>query len=82
MKKILCVLMAVLALGCFAGCVDHDDEKCDKCKKETALLNPVIRWEDDKELCVQCAKKEYGDEEYNKLYEKYKDAIEKAGLDD
>ncbi len=70
MKKILSILMAILAIGCMAGCVDHDDEKCDKCKKEDALLNRVIRWEDDKELCVECAMEEYGQDFVNEMKDK------------
>ncbi len=58
MKKILCVLMAVLAIGCFAGCdlfVNHDDGKCDNCKTEGGILNPVTQNDEgDKELCAEC----------------------------
>ncbi len=82
MKKFLCMLLAVLSIGCLVGCTDHDDDKCDECKKETSLLNPVIRWEDKKELCLECAENEYGPEEFAKLIVKFADAIEAARLDD
>ncbi len=72
MKKILCMLMAVLAIGCLAGCTmfkDHDDGVCDKCDKETNILQgvAVVQWEKNKELCWECADEEYTDEELQEL---------------
>ncbi len=72
MKKIICVLMAVLTLGCLASCTlfkDHDDGKCDICDTEGSVipLNPVNKWEDNKELCNDCAKEHYSKEEYDSL---------------
>ena len=59
MKKILCALAAVLALGCFAGCVNHDDGKCDECGTEGGLINKVTQnKEGDLELCAECWVKE------------------------
>ncbi len=54
MKKILCVLMAVLSIGCLAGCVDHNDGLCDECGAKWATQNK----EKDKELCLACWAKE------------------------
>ncbi len=52
MKKILCTLMAVLAIGCcFAGCVDHDDGKCDECEAKGAFQ---VEDQGDDELCGKC----------------------------
>lgn len=53
MKKIICVLMAVMALGCFAGCVDHNDGVCDECGTNKG----VIQYDEDNELCPACAAK-------------------------
>ncbi len=80
MKKIFCTLLAVLAIGCcFAGCVNHDDDKCDECGKKETFLNPVETWVDEKEeLCSQCALKKYEAE----LGDAIKDAIENAKKDD
>ncbi len=58
MKKILCVLMAVLAIGCFAGCVDHNDDVCDKCDSKILVTQNE---KGDKELCAECWAKEVGD---------------------
>lgn len=59
MKKILAVLLTVVALGCLVGCVNHNDGKCDECKTEGGLLNPVTQNEEgNKELCAQCWLKE------------------------
>ncbi len=63
MKKILCLVLAIMTLGCLAGCVNHDDDKCDLCGKKEVALNPVETWVDEKEeYCLQCAVKEYGEE--------------------
>ncbi len=67
MKKVLCLLLAVMTLGCIAGCKDHDDEVCDNCGKEDAFLNRVVRWEDDQELCMECAAKKYGEDFVNQM---------------
>ncbi len=52
MKKILCVLMALLTIGCLAGCVDHQDGICDECKEEGAYQS--LDREIDDELCTKC----------------------------
>ncbi len=63
MKKLLCALLAVVAVGCFAGCVDHDDGKCDECGTSGGLLNPVVQNEEgDKELCAKCWAEELGED--------------------
>ena len=49
MKKIVFALLAVMALGCFAGCVDHNDGVCDV--KDCDVTFGVIRYQEDKELC-------------------------------
>ncbi len=70
MKKILCTLLAVLAIGCcFAGCVNHNDGKCDECKTEGGLFNPVTRNEEEnEEYCTACWVKKYGEEWEEKLF--------------
>ncbi|MBQ9728092.1 MAG: hypothetical protein IJV85_00685 [Clostridia bacterium] len=53
-KKILCVLLAVSAVGCLGGCfVDHNDGVCDvkDCKRTLG----VIRYDEDHELCLEHA---------------------------
>ncbi len=56
MKKILCTIMAVFAIGCcFAGCVDHNDGVCDKCESTTLVTQNEKK---DKELCLECWAKE------------------------
>ncbi len=63
MKKWLCMLLAIATLGCLAGCVNHDDDKCDECGKKETVANPVETWVDEnEELCLQCAIKKYGKE--------------------
>ncbi len=52
MKKILCALIAIMAFGCLAGCVNHNDGVCDKCKNTIG----VIRYDEDTELCPTHAK--------------------------
>ncbi len=54
MKKILCALLAIAAIGCFAGCVDHNDGVCDKCNKTIG----VIRYDAETELCPEHAAEE------------------------
>lgn len=50
MKKILCVLLAMTAVFCFAGC---QDGKCDECKTEE---NVAVYEVDGKEVeyCQEC----------------------------
>ncbi len=74
MKKLLCALLAVVAVGCFAGCVDHDDDVCDKCDKEETFVNPVETWKDAKEeLCYECAVEKYGKELVDSWLEQFGD---------
>ncbi|MBQ8295743.1 MAG: hypothetical protein IJX87_04840 [Clostridia bacterium] len=51
MKKLLCVLMVLTAVFCFAGCTDG---KCDGC--ETKENVKVYTTKDDKEVeyCPKC----------------------------
>jgi hypothetical protein len=51
MKKILCTLLAISAIFCFAGC---ENDKCDICKKETEACK-VYETLDNQELCPACA---------------------------
>ncbi len=53
MKKIICALLAVMAIGvCFAGCGEaHDDGICDNCKSPLAVS---ANDEGTKELCAAC----------------------------
>lgn len=72
MKKIICILMAILTVGCFASCTlfkDHDDGRCDLCDTEGSVLpfNPVLKWEENKELCDECAQEHYDKAEYDSL---------------
>ena len=62
MKKILCSILAVTALFAFAGCVNSNDGKCDKCKTEGGLINKVFKTEEGDEICGKCALEEYGAE--------------------
>ena len=54
MKKLLCALMALTTVFCFAGCVDHNDGECDECGA-AGLAAVVVRYDDDTELCLKCA---------------------------
>ena len=54
MKKLLCVLLTVCAVFCFAGC---EDGKCDLCEKKTEDCK-VYEELDNRELCPACATKE------------------------
>ncbi len=58
MKKWLCLLLAVVSIGCLAGCVDHDDDICDKCESKILVTQNK---EGDKELCAECWAKELKD---------------------
>ncbi len=57
MKKFLCVVLALAAVFCFAGCEDHDDGKCDECGTEGGLINKVVQYDEETELCGECALK-------------------------
>lgn len=71
MKKLLCVLLALTAVCAFAGCVNHNDGKCDNCKTEGGLLNPVTQNEEgDKELCAKCWAEELEDAISEELFGK------------
>ncbi len=54
MKKILCLVMAIAAIGCFAACTNHNDGVCDKC--DTTI--GVIRYDEKTELCPTHAAEE------------------------
>ncbi len=71
MKKLICALLAIMAIGCFAGCVDHNDGKCDECDTNGGMLNPVLHYEGD-ELCATCADKKFTEAELEAMA----DAIE------
>jgi len=59
MKKILCTVLALASIFCLAGCVNHNDGKCDECGTEGGLLNKVTQNEEgDLELCAECWLKE------------------------
>lgn len=61
MKKLLCTVLALTALFAFAGCVDHNDGKCDECGTEGGLINKVTQnKEGDEEKCGECWLKELG----------------------
>lgn len=53
MKKLLCALLALSAVFCLAGCVDHNDGVCDYkgCDKTLG----VIRYDAEHELCLEHA---------------------------
>ncbi len=53
MKKLLCALMAVMAVFCMAGCVDHNDGVCDN--KDCDATLTVIRYNEKTELCLKHA---------------------------
>ena len=53
MKKILCVLLAMTAVFCFAGC---EDGKCDECGRKADDVK-VYEKLDNQELCGSCAVK-------------------------
>ncbi len=75
MKKLVCTLLAILAVGCcFAGCTNHDDDKCDNCGKKETVANPVETWKDAKEeICFDCAKEKYGKAEMQDIWESFGD---------
>ena len=54
MKKLLCIMLAVCAVFCLAGC---EDGKCDLCEKKTESCK-VYEKLDNRELCPTCATKE------------------------
>ena len=58
MKKILCALLALTAVCCFAGCTDG---KCDECKTEEYVK--VYETKDGKEVeyCPECYAKAVAD---------------------
>lgn len=51
MKKILCVLLAMTAVFCFAGC---QDGKCDECKTEEYVEVYETKDGDKVEYCPTC----------------------------
>lgn len=53
MKKILCMLLALSAVFCLAGC---ENGKCDECGREGDDVR-VYETLDDQELCGACALK-------------------------
>ncbi len=62
MKKILCLLMAVLTVGALASCTlfkDHDDGICDLCDSKLIVTKNE---EGNKELCAECWLKELADD--------------------
>ncbi len=74
MKKILCLLLAIMTMGCLAGCVDHDDDVCDKCEKKETFTNPVEQWKSEKEeLCFECAVEKYGEQWVEDALKKFGD---------
>ena len=54
MKKLLCTVLALTALFAVAGCVDHNDGKCDECGAD-GKLDLVQQYDDETELCIKCA---------------------------
>lgn len=54
MKKLLCAVLAIAAIFCFAGC---ENDKCDICEKKTEDCK-VYEDLDNQELCPECAIKE------------------------
>ena len=54
MKKLLCMALALTALFAFAGCVDHNDGKCDECGAN-GKLDFVEQYDEKTELCLKCA---------------------------
>ena len=54
MKKLLCTVLALTALFAFAGCVDHNDGKCDECGAN-GKLDFVQQYDEKTELCAKCA---------------------------
>ena len=54
MKKLFCTLLALAAVFCFAGCVNHNDGKCDECG-ENGKLDFVKQYDEKSELCLECA---------------------------
>ena len=51
MKKVLCVLMALTAVFCFAGCKDG---KCDGCKTEENVKVYTKKDGEEVEYCPKC----------------------------
>ena len=57
MKKLLCVLMALTAVFCFAGCKDG---KCDDCKTTEGVKVYETKDGDEVEYCGECYLKAVG----------------------
>ena len=62
MKKIICMILAVATIFCFAGCdvlslIGIENDKCDICEKKTEKCE-VYEDLDNQELCPECAVKE------------------------
>ena len=52
MKKLLCVVLALSAIFCFAGC---ENGKCDECGAKDSTVR-VYEYDGEKdELCPKCA---------------------------
>lgn len=58
MKKFLCVLLAITAMSCFAGCADG---KCDSCKTEEHVKEYTLKDGDKVEYCPSCYAKAVAD---------------------
>ena len=58
MKKILCVLLALTAVCCFAGCADG---KCDTCETEENVKEYELKDGDKVEYCPKCYTKAVAD---------------------
>ena len=58
MKKILCGILAVTALFCFAAC---QDGKCDECKTEENVKVYETKDGEEVEYCPECYLKKVGD---------------------
>ena len=52
MKKFLCIVLALAAVFCFAGC---EDGKCDECGAKRDSVKVYETNDGDKELCGLCA---------------------------
>ena len=52
MKKVLCILMALTAVFCLAGC---EDGKCDDCGRKADDVAVRELKDGEKELCDDCA---------------------------
>ena len=58
MKKLLCGILAVTALFCFAAC---QDGKCDECKTEENVKVYETKDGEEVEYCPLCYAKKVGD---------------------